>query len=69
MSRHTATYIISYHEILSHDMLYVTTIAASLWSDTYRTWAKERLNLTSNLEILDLTNSKFTQTQICISNP
>ena len=30
MSRHKTSYVISYHGILCHDMLYVTTIAASL---------------------------------------
>ena len=30
MSRHKTGYVISYHGILCHDMLYVTTIAASL---------------------------------------
>ena len=29
MSRHKATYIISYHGILCHDILYVMTIVAS----------------------------------------
>ena len=30
MSQHTTCYVISYHEILCHDMSYVTTIMASL---------------------------------------
>ena len=30
MSRHKTGYVISYYGILCHDMLYVTTIAASL---------------------------------------
>ena len=30
MSRHEASYVISYHGILCHGMSYVTTIAASL---------------------------------------
>ena len=30
MSQHKTGYVISYHGILCHDMLYVTTIAASL---------------------------------------
>ena len=30
MSRHKEAYVISYHRVLCHDMLYVTTIVASL---------------------------------------
>ena len=31
MSQHKTGYVISYHGILCHDMLYVTTITASLY--------------------------------------
>ena len=37
MSRHKTGYVISYHGILCHDMLHVTTIVASLfWLHPYK---------------------------------